>query len=206
MTEQQVEIGRREANKQATRRALRDAATVLFEHPGYEQTTVRDIAARAGVTERTFFRYFESKEDLVADRTLEWLPLVAEAIVARPAAESPLCAIREALVELTRAAGVIDLRTPTPVWLFTEGPPAPRLRRSAAALLVKFETALADAVRARMADGFGADFRAEVVARTAVAMCRSAYIRDWQLRSAGVPDRPPLCELLADAFAVLAED
>jgi hypothetical protein len=37
----------------------------------------------------------------------------------------------------------------------------------------------------------------------AVAACRSAYIRDWQLRSAGVTDRPTLPELVRQAFTAL---
>lgn len=151
------QTGRREASKQATRHALQQAATQLFADQGYEHTTVRDIAAAAGVTERTFFRYFESKEDLVADQTLDWLPVVAAAIVHRPAAEPPLTAVREALLELSKVAANLDVRRPMPLWLFTDGPPAPRMRRSAPGLLLKFEAGLADAVRARLASGGSAD-------------------------------------------------
>ena len=67
-------IGRREANKRATRSALQDAASRLFAEHGFGGTTVRDIADAAGVTERTFFRYFAGKEELMLDDILEWLP------------------------------------------------------------------------------------------------------------------------------------
>jgi AcrR family transcriptional regulator len=202
------QTGRREASKQATRHALQQAATALFAGQGYEHTTVRDIAAAAGVTERTFFRYFESKEDLVADQTLDWLPLVAATIVRRPAAEQPLTAVREALLELSKVAATTDGRRPMPLWLFTDGPPAPRMRRSAPGLLLKFEAGLADAVRARLASYppnsvVATDYLAEIVARTAVAACRSAFIWDWRLRTTGVQDRPTLPELLRQAFSVL---
>jgi AcrR family transcriptional regulator len=201
------QTGRREASKQATRTALRDAATKLFADQGYEHTTVRDIAATAGVTERTFFRYFESKEDLVADQTLDWLPMVTAAITHRPAAEPPLVAVREAFIALNSLAATLDPRQPRPLWMFTDGPPGPRMRRSAPALLYRFEAALAAAVRSRLADGgpVAADYRAEIVARAAVAACRSAFIRDWQLRTEGVPDRPSLPELLRQAFTVLGD-
>jgi AcrR family transcriptional regulator len=210
------QTGRREASKQATRQALQAAATQLFADQGYEHTTVRDIAATAGVTERTFFRYFESKEDLVADQTLDWLPVVAAAIVHRPAGEPPLTAVREALMELSTLAATVNVQRPMPLWLFTDGPPAPRMRRSAPGLLLKFEAGLADALRTRLAElgqqnsngsdaGVCADYRADIVARTAVAACRSAFIRDWQLRSAGVPDRPTVPELLRQAFTVQGE-
>src|SRR5690242_16988013 len=52
-------VGRREAGKQARRAALTAAAHRLFAEHGYEATTVRDIAAAAGLTERTFYRYFD---------------------------------------------------------------------------------------------------------------------------------------------------
>src|SRR3954471_4182657 len=41
------------------------AALELYADPGFEQTTVADIAARAGVTERTFFRYFADKREVL---------------------------------------------------------------------------------------------------------------------------------------------
>lgn len=202
MTEQ---IGRREANKQATRSALQEAATKLFDDQGYAQTTVRDIATAAGVTERTFFRYFESKEDLVADQTLDWLPLVQAIIMGRPADETPITAVREALIDLGRAAAAIEIRRPIPLWLFSEGPPAPRMRRSAPGLLIKFESGLAEAIRARLS-GEDADYRADIIARAAVAACRSAYIRDWQLRTTETEEEPPTLEiLLRKAFEVIAE-
>ena len=199
-------IGRREANKRATRNALQGAAAKLFENQGYERTTVRDIATAAGVTERTFFRYFESKEDLVADQTLHWLPLVQSTIIGRPAEESPITAIREALIDLSRVAAAIDIRRPIPLWLFSDGPPAPRMRRSAPGLLIKFESGLAEAVRARLS-GEDVEYRADIVARAAVAACRSAYIRDWQLRMGAVEGekRPDLEELLRKAFEVVRE-
>jgi AcrR family transcriptional regulator len=57
--------GRREANKQRTRDQLEDAALRLFVELGYDQTSVTEVASAAGVAERTFFRYFASKEDVV---------------------------------------------------------------------------------------------------------------------------------------------
>ena len=50
----------------ATRAALLDAAVTLFTDRGYDRTTVRDIAARAGVNQALLFRYFGSKDELFA--------------------------------------------------------------------------------------------------------------------------------------------
>jgi AcrR family transcriptional regulator len=61
-------------SRTSTRDRLADAALTLFDERGYEQTTVDDIAERAGVGRATFFRHYRSKEDVIFpdhDRLLE---------------------------------------------------------------------------------------------------------------------------------------
>jgi AcrR family transcriptional regulator len=53
---------RHDARTERTRRALTDAALRLFAEKGYDATTVDQIAAEVGVTQRTFFHHFPSKE------------------------------------------------------------------------------------------------------------------------------------------------
>ena len=57
--------GRRERRKTDTRRALEDAALRRFARDGYDDTSVEAIAADAGVSARTFFRYFATKDEVL---------------------------------------------------------------------------------------------------------------------------------------------
>ncbi len=93
------------ARKQdVVRVALAAAAEGLFLTRGFERTTVEQIARAAGVSRRTFFRYFESKEDVLAKRAERSGERLHVALAARPPGESPLVAIRNALVPAIETA------------------------------------------------------------------------------------------------------
>lgn len=85
----------RERKKAATRRSIQEHALRLFLEKGYDATTVEEIAAEAGVSHMTFFRYFPRKEAVVEDD--EYDPMIVELIAGRPARESPLQAIHAAV-------------------------------------------------------------------------------------------------------------
>lgn len=205
------ELGRREAHKRATRQALQDAASRLFAANGYAQTTVQEIAAAAGVTERTFFRYFASKDELVARRVLDNLPALRAAIVSRPQAEPPLRAIH-AVLRGTITAAAADPNEPSTLRLFDGGPPGVRLARTGANLLLRIEGSLAEAVHERLhpatpdstsAHGTQPDLHCEVLAAAAVAAARRALIR---YTSQGPGTRMSVEQLIDDAFDTLAAD
>ncbi|MFD6530567.1 TetR family transcriptional regulator [Streptomyces sp. NPDC060184] len=89
-------VGLRERKKQRTRDALLHAALELFTTQGYERTTVDGIVEAVDVSQRTFFRYFASKEDVVfATQDLVEARFLAE-LRQRPAQEPPLEAMRQA--------------------------------------------------------------------------------------------------------------
>lgn len=74
-------------------RKLQQAALELFRERGYDQTTAAEIAAQAGVTERTFFRHFADKRDILFDREASVQAALTEAIASAPADLTPMQAL-----------------------------------------------------------------------------------------------------------------
>jgi AcrR family transcriptional regulator len=91
-----AEPHRRERKKRQTRDALVRAALRLFDAKGYEQTAVREITDAVDVSERTFFRYFANKEDLALSFARDSTEALLRELAARPPAEPPLTALRNA--------------------------------------------------------------------------------------------------------------
>jgi AcrR family transcriptional regulator len=89
--------------RQVVRNALSAAGEELFLSRGFENTTVEQIARAAGVSRRTFFRYYESKEDVMVERSDQLGELLLTELTARPRGEPPLLAIRNALVAAVEA-------------------------------------------------------------------------------------------------------
>lgn len=86
--------GLRERKKRATRAALQLSAVTLCRQRGPAAVTVEDICADAGVSPRTFFNYFATKEEAVFSLDDGIPDLIAAMITERPADEGPLEAIR----------------------------------------------------------------------------------------------------------------
>ncbi len=89
---------RRSQNKDRTRRALLDAADELFLAKGYEATTLDEICEKAGISLRTFFRYFESKRDLALYENMRNMSRLRE-LLARPHTPEQLLDELEALYD-----------------------------------------------------------------------------------------------------------
>jgi AcrR family transcriptional regulator len=203
-------VGRREANKQATRDALRRAAAGLFAAQGYEVTTVAEIARAAKVGERTFYRYFGSKDELLAERALAWIERLQAAIRSRPVAETPYQAVAAAM---TAMAGELAPSGPeSEGWIL--GPPRPlaAVREVEPRPLRRLEHAVADAILARLdasAAGSGgladrpemAEFEAGLLGNVAVAALRAVFV--YQRRHVQSADAE-IERLLGDAFGRLS--
>jgi AcrR family transcriptional regulator len=92
-----------EALSERRRRLLRDevgrVAIRLFVEHGFDSVTVDDIAAAAGTSPRTFFRYFATKDEVVLDYERKLIERLLIALKARPPSEGPVEALRRAYLE-----------------------------------------------------------------------------------------------------------
>src|ERR1700691_4761046 len=84
---------------------LERAALALFAERGYDETTVAEIADRAGLAKSTFFRYFPDKRDVLTAGQETLSRLFAEGISSAPAAATPLTAVASGLERAAEAMG-----------------------------------------------------------------------------------------------------
>ena len=99
-------MGRWEPN---ARGRLEQAAMELFIERGFEQTTVAEIAERAGLTERTFFRHFADKREVLFWGQGALQDLLVSAVAGAPDSAAPIDAVAAAL----EAAGAVRSRSVT---------------------------------------------------------------------------------------------
>ena len=184
--------GLRERKKARTRQVIQEQAMRLFLDRGYAATTVQEIAAAAGVSHMTFFRYFPTKEDVVlAD---EYDPLIAELLRKRPASEPDLEKLRHALLAGLAQLSSADRQTVLDRTRLIVRTPTLRARLWENQL--RTEELL---VRALIPEGGRAD---DLARRVLVAGCLAAVttaLLVW-VEHDGEPDLPGLVE---QAFAAL---
>ena len=80
-------------SREDVRHRLQQAALELFAERGYEATTTAEIAARAGVTERTFFRHFPDKREALFDGEDGFRAALSDGVLAAPEALDPMGAL-----------------------------------------------------------------------------------------------------------------
>ena len=96
MTVDTAPAGLRERKKQATRKLIADTVLTLAAERGFDVVTVDEIADAAGVSARTFFNYFASKEEALVAPDPEYLPRVVHRLRTAPADLSPVAAVHQA--------------------------------------------------------------------------------------------------------------
>ncbi|WP_406431559.1 TetR/AcrR family transcriptional regulator [Streptomyces sp. NBC_00631] len=166
--------------KPPMRDALVAAAFRLFLERGYEQTTVDDIVALAGVGRRSFFRYFPSKEDVVFPDHEGCLSDMTDFL----AAGDPECEPVRRVCDAARLVLRMYAENPTfSVQRYRLTKQVPGLRAYELSVVWRYERALADYLRGRCAGRPDGTLRADVIAAAVVAAHNNA-LRSW-LRSDG---------------------
>jgi AcrR family transcriptional regulator len=94
-----VSEGLRERKKRLTRQRISDVATAMFVRRGYDNVRVSEIAEKVGVSEKTIYNYFPTKESLVFDDADRQLTRLAAAVRDRRAGSSPTAAVIGCLKE-----------------------------------------------------------------------------------------------------------
>jgi AcrR family transcriptional regulator len=182
--------------RDAVRAEIAETAFQLFTQHGFEETTVDDIALAAGLSRRSFFRYFASKEDAVLGMLHTVGDAIAAELAARPAGEPPWTSLRRALdVLVTTYLGDSTMALAR----FRLIHQTPALRTTLLDKQDRWQRSLAQVLAARLSVDPAHDLRPELLAATALAALDVAS-RRW-LASDGHDD---LATLLDEAFAVLA--
>jgi AcrR family transcriptional regulator len=181
----------RARKKLLVRDVIEQVALTLFDQRGYEATTVEEIAAEVGISPRTFFRYFPSKEDVVFAHHAEGLALLRSVLDQRLRAGSAvLPAIRAAALALQHDADRREMeRTRLQVIRVT---PALTARRYA--LSVEYEAAIVAAIAPALGDDQGAWMRAMLVASASMGALRAASL------IGASPGGQPATSVLNEAF------
>jgi AcrR family transcriptional regulator len=188
--------GLRERKKAETRQALMTAAVRLAEQLGPDRVTVEAIAEAAGVSARTFFNYFPSKEDAIIGINPDETSELLDDLASRPADEAPLEALHAmALAAVARLeAKADDMATRHRL---TQAHPSLAMRR--AARFSEVERAVAGEIARRTGLDVDREPYPMLAAATALIAIRVAMAA-WQERDR----RGPLADLLDESFTLLA--
>lgn len=191
-------IGRRERKKRQTREALERAALHLFREKGYDHTTIRDITEEVDVSQRTFFRYFPSKEAVLFGNWDESLELLRRLILERPGEEPVFVTLYQAALKLAEADRENE------EWLVMVKELAERSRRIGEfernVIYPGFERVVAEALAERMGVDPEKDPRPRMLAAVSVAAWTTAR-RIW-MESGG---KESISGILSSTFGSLLE-
>ncbi|MFJ7238804.1 TetR/AcrR family transcriptional regulator [Streptomyces olivaceus] len=99
-----AELTLRERTRRAVRGEIADAAMSLFLAQGFEATTIEEIASAAGISRRSYFRYFATKDEALAEALASVGQEIARTLAERPEEEAPWDALRLAFAPLVEQA------------------------------------------------------------------------------------------------------
>ena len=172
---------------------LEQAALELYGERGFEQTTVAEIAGRAGLTERTFFRHFADKREVLFGGSSVLRDLLVERIAAAPDGTAPIAAIAAAFGVVADTLFPMDRRDYArrrQTLIVTN----PDLHERELIKLASLAAALAGTLRQRGVSEPAASLAAEA----GIAVFKVAFER-W----VGADDQRDLLHLIRESFDVL---
>jgi AcrR family transcriptional regulator len=175
-----------------SRGRLQEAALTLFAEQGFDQTTTAEIAAAAGLTERTFFRHFADKREVLFAGSEVLRELVVAAVAGAPVAASPLDAVGAGLEAAAQLMGGFrrDLSRRRHAVISAN----PELRERELAKMADYAAAVAEALRARGVP----EPKASLTAEAGMSVMRVAFTR-W----ASGDDARDLPEVMRHSLAEL---
>ncbi|MEU4897981.1 TetR/AcrR family transcriptional regulator [Streptomyces sp. NPDC044780] len=183
-------MGRWEPN---ARGRLAQAALELYIEHGFEQTTVAKITERAGLTERTFFRHFADKREVLFAGTGRMLDHCVSAVAEAPDAATPMEMIAAALDAMaTEFQGRAELIRQRQAVIDAH----PELRERELIKLATWAAALTDAMRRRGVD----ELTAHLTAETGIAVLKVAFARWIAEAESG---QRPLAQLIGECLDTL---
>jgi len=175
-------------------RRLQEAALELFATRGFEQTTAAEIAQSVGLTERTFFRHFSDKREVLFHGQHLFVQAFLTGVETAPPGASPIetvaCALRSA------ADFFPDERRPSSRTRQSVIDQNPALQERERHKLASLATTLADALRARGVDELAATLAAQTGV-TVFGIAFTQWIREGEQRSLAQLAAEVLGELLA---------
>ena len=158
-------MGRWEPN---ARGRLERAAMELWTERGFEQTTAAEIAERAGLTKRTFFRHFTDKRDVLFADSDAMRALIVKAVAETPASTAPVAAVAAGI---QAAAAVLQEYQERARYLHVVIAATPDLRERELAKFGEFAAAMAETLRGRGV----ADRAAALAAEAGIAAFKIAF-------------------------------
>ncbi|GAA4024373.1 helix-turn-helix domain-containing protein [Streptomyces plumbiresistens] len=184
----------REQTRSVVRALLAKTALELFAAKGYDDTTLEEIAAAAGVSKRTLFNYFRSKEDLALNGLSEQGELIAARLAERPADEDPWTSLRAAFLVLEEMDLTAERRLEMITLLFGNE----SLRAGHAEKQARWQDLLAPLIEPRLPDSDHRALQARAIAAAAIT-CLQAATEEW-MRLGGQADQFDLYDTAVQAI------
>lgn len=185
--------GRRERKRRETLARITDVGIRLFLERGYAATTLDDIAAAAGISRRTFFYYFKSKDEILLSLQSSVGAMIVRTLEDEPADTPPLEAVRDAMLKVCTAIPAEEMLA---IDRLMRASPAVQARKVAS--YVEHEATLYAALR-RKWPAPEQDLNLRLIAMMSIGALRLSA--DALSRENG---KRPFGELLREAFAALA--